>query len=165
MAFSAVVVALQMRTALVAALTTAFNDPTVSVSLGTSDVSVDVVGASMDAALIGEVSFVMDDGPMGAQRSMNEHMTCDVLIRVDKAGGDQAAELAAVQRLGDLIDKFESYLRTVDPYLGGIVQRAWVSAGTADTIGWYADDNDSPHHRTAELILTVSAWQRIQIPA
>lgn len=161
--FSAVVVGAQMRAAMLTAAATAINDATVYVVMGTPGPESESDGPSQDIVSVGAVQSDLQAGPMGSQRSMDEHLTCAVHIRCDRAGGDQDAEREASDRVVDLAGRLETYLRTVDPYLGGVVQRAWVSGYVWATQAWYDDDSDSPHVRTAELQLTVSAWQRVQI--
>jgi len=165
MAFATGLVGDVFRDALVAAVLAAVTDSydwtdesgsgSLAVGLGTPPAA--VLDAGADALSVGEVESNLVAATLGPQRAMDEQLTATLRLNVGVPGGAEAEKTASDRAIG-YVRQVEAYLRFVDPYVGGTVQRAFVSQALIVSDA-YTDPN-TILGRLCELQVTVSAWQR-----
>ena len=110
-----------------------------------------------DIVSIGRVSGRQDYATMSPSRSREEELTLEVMYSVFR-GGDMSQEQVAVERAYALLAQLETYCRTTDTTLGGVVRWCMLTDHSCESS---ADPDIVTVGRIAELTATFTAHVRL----
>lgn len=104
------------KTALVAAIKTAINDPAVLITYGHpgQELADDMVG-------VNKITSGQAPATMSTNRTREETLTAEVIVSCYRGGGQEAEQVAG-DRAYYLLGLIENHVRAVDTTLGGVVR-------------------------------------------
>lgn len=110
-----------------------------------------------DIVSIGATTSVLDVATYSTNRSREETVTCDITFSCYRGGGAEMEQVCEEQAYA-LLGQLETYLRTTDITLGGVVR--WCMVSGIDCSG-QTDPDVLALGRCIDLVATITAHVRI----